>query len=309
MKPDAGRARDKERLADKKAKKATAKAARKAAQTVSPAELEVLEGHIKTRTGRNRRVAFTALAALDAERAVHVVEVLVRTAEGKTLQELGGLLLLGGDARTVDAAAQGRFGELRVCELASHLVDDAVDRLLLALPALSAEHALRRVASLGVVPLHEVTRSAPAIKALLAALLDDDRLDGAELSGRPQGKEFRAALGDALLEVDPAALWVRRDRCSAHQAAVAGLASRSLAETDAVAVGVVVAWLEGLPSSSRGAARRSRGRGCRDRRCACRWRCGCRCCARSSFTTTSPRSRRSPSRGSCCARARPRPSR
>ncbi len=243
MKPDAGKERDKQRLAGKKAKKAAQKAQREAERApASSSELQELEDHIKRRSGSNRRAAFAALAAVDADRAFAVVEVVARTASGKTLQQLGALLLSRGDAAVVDAAAAGRFGELPVWEHAPNAIDAAAERLRLSLAALKPEQVVQRARSLGVVPLREAARGCPQVGALLVALLDDDRL--LAVPG------VVGALCEHLLELDAPALWARRDRAPVELRAVAGFALGYLG-TDAAAADAFAQWLEGLPPSSR----------------------------------------------------------
>ncbi|MDP2341208.1 MAG: hypothetical protein Q8O67_09630 [Deltaproteobacteria bacterium] len=249
MKPDAGKARDKARLAEKKAKKASAKAARKEAQApASSSEVLELENHIKTRHGANRRSAFTALTAVDAQRAFVVVETLMRSATGKTLQELGGLLVGLGDPNVVDAAVSGRFGELEVWQIAPNVVDEAVQRLREVLPSLSVEQTLVRARALGVLPLRDAARGGRALGPVLIALLDDERL--VDVDGGLPGGALRAALCDALVEVDPAGLWVRREGIARHHAMLAGLASRYLAD-DGGGVAALIVWLEALAPAAR----------------------------------------------------------
>lgn len=252
MKPDSGKGRDKDRLAAKKAKKKEAKEARKAAAAHDGVDVVALQRDVKSLRGSNRRIAFAALAKADAELATAFVRGLCKDAQGNNLQELGALLLsrahLEGGAHIVDDVLDGRYGDVNVFEHASGAVDDALLRLEVSRPLLAPAAVVRRMASLGVVPLAEPHRrpGANRVWMALASIVDDDRFDDAEFAG------FKAAAVDALLLLAPAALWMRRERVPIARAAAAGLASEMLVD-DKDAVDAFAAAVAALPAGERNA--------------------------------------------------------
>lgn len=205
---DGGKAKDKQRLADKKAKKAVARAERQQARVVADdpsrsAEATALEHDLKTLRGDNRRRAWKALLGLDRRHAISVVETLATDAGGKNLLELGTLLVTDGEDRHVDAAVAGSYGDLAVARAAPGVCDAAIMRLLLQGPPtpLSAAELGRRLACLGAAPFVAGAARPAAVAGLLCAILDDKR------SLAPDVFEHVIT---GLLETDPAALWVRR---------------------------------------------------------------------------------------------------
>lgn len=259
---DGGKAKDKQRLADKKAKKAVARAERQEARAVvddpsrSP-EASALEHDLKTLRGDNRRRAWKALLALDRRHAISVVEGLAKDAGGKNLLELGSLLLTEGEDRHVDAAVVGRYGDLAVASVAPGVCDAAIMRLrqhLLQGPSapLSAPELGRRLACLGAAPFVAGAARPAVVAGLLCAILDDTRSLAPDV--------FEHVI-NALLETDPAALWVRRHAMATAlgerdpRFTMAGLSVGALgANTDAAVVRAVddlVDWLMSLEPAAR----------------------------------------------------------
>jgi hypothetical protein len=266
VKPDVGKARDKQRLADKKSAKAAAKAARKAA-AADPVPHDAraeLEAHIKGRRGQNRKAAFARYAALDVDGALSFVRGLAREADGKNLAELGALLLGvregASDPRIVDDAARGRYGDVAVWEHAPSAVAAALERLRHVLAAIAPDDVPRRARALGAVPLQLPARHASETAALLVAVLEDTRFVAVAADAAPGARAARAAfvraVCDALVEVAPAALWVRREHATPEQAALAAVAAETVAP-DEIDVERLAAWLERLPAADRSARLRA----------------------------------------------------
>jgi hypothetical protein len=267
---DGGKAKDKQRLADKKAKKAVARAERQEAKAVvedpsrSP-EASALEHDLKTLRGDNRRRAWKALLALDRRHAISVVEAMAKDAAGKNLSELGCLLVTDGEDRHVDAAVAGRYGEVAVAGVAPAVCDAAVIRLrqhLLQLPSapLSASELGRRLACLGAAPFVAGAARPAVVAALLCAILDDKRSFAADV--------FEHVI-NGLLDTDPAALWVRRHAVSTAlgerdpRFTMAGLSQGALGAgalaAGARAIDDLVDWLMALEPAAR--SRRLAGAG------------------------------------------------
>jgi hypothetical protein len=267
---DGGKAKDKQRLADKKAKKAVARAERHEARAVvddpsrSP-EASALEHDLKTLRGDNRRRAWKALLALDRRHAISVVEGLAKDAGGKNLLELGTLLVSEGEDRHVDAAVAGRYGDLAVASVAPGVCDAAIVRLrqhLLQGPSapLSAAELGRRLACLGAAPFIAGAARPAVVAGLLCAILDDKR---------PLAPDVFEYVITGLLESDPAALWVRRHAVATAlgerdpRFTMAGLSVGALGTDTTVAVARavddLVDWLMSLEPSAR--SRRLAGAG------------------------------------------------
>jgi hypothetical protein len=234
-----GKERDKAKLDRKKAAKASAKAARKAQQAadargvdvVGEPELARLERNIRSFRGSNRASAYRDLARLDVERARHLLDALMAGADGRNLQDLGALAIATGEARVVDDVVRGRYGAVNVWEHAPEHVPDAIERLRLALPRITdVADVAHRLRALGVVPLQQAGRDAGRITAgLLAQVLDDPRFDpdraGIDDDSARRERALIDGICEALLEVDPGALWLRRERASEEQAQLCVLAS------------------------------------------------------------------------------------
>jgi hypothetical protein len=178
-----------------------------------------LEEHLHGRRGKNRRVAFQQLRALDEKHAVHVVEEMVEAASGKNRAELGSFLVSTGEARFIERALKGRYGDLLVVEHApAEALASTIDAFLDAIPTLPPEQAIKRARSLGLVPWDARARVAPLLGRALSALIDDERLP----------LELQRGAVTGLLHEEPALVWARRDHVDVvlpELAFVAGLRS------------------------------------------------------------------------------------
>lgn len=175
-----------------------------------------LEAKVRKTRGANRKRAFAALLDADEAKAIAVVEALADAAAGKVRTELGTLLASTGVRRLVEQAVRGRWGDVPVAAVTPpKLVDEQIgsfSRVLGRLPPATIEQQVR---ALGLVPLHQnVSRGAGTeVAGILTKLVDDERL----------ARALRVRAAEALAEVQPAAIWGRRERLPIELAVSAGL--------------------------------------------------------------------------------------